>query len=58
MAYRWFFGGVGAIGVGLVVWPLTFLMVPVGVVLIVLGVVDLVLGRRRRASTTAVSRSN
>lgn len=36
MAWRWLVGGVPAIGVGLAVWPTTFILVPAGVVLVVI----------------------
>jgi hypothetical protein len=38
-AWRWLVGGVLAIGVGLAVWPTTFILVPAGVVLLGIGVV-------------------
>jgi hypothetical protein len=38
VAWRWIVGGVLAIGVGLVVWPTTFILVPAGVVLVAIGV--------------------
>jgi hypothetical protein len=37
IAWRWLVGGVVAIGVGLAVWPTTFILVPTGVVLFVIG---------------------
>jgi hypothetical protein len=38
VAWRWIVSGVLAIGVGLVVWPTTFILVPAGVVLVAIGV--------------------
>lgn len=38
VAWRWLVGGVLAIGVGLAVWPTTFILVPAGVVLAAIGV--------------------
>jgi hypothetical protein len=36
-AWRWLVGGVLAVGVGLAVWPTTFLLVAAGVVLVTIG---------------------
>lgn len=38
VAWRWLVGGVVAIGVGLTVWWTAFVLVPVGVVLLVIGI--------------------
>jgi len=38
VAWRWILSGVFAIGVGLAVWPTTFILVPAGVVLVAIGV--------------------
>jgi hypothetical protein len=38
VAWRWIVSGVLAIGVGLVVWPTTFILVPAGVVFVAIGV--------------------
>jgi hypothetical protein len=37
VAWRWLVGGVLAVGVGLAVWPTTFILVPAGVVLVTIG---------------------
>ena len=37
--WRWFLGGLAAIGIGLAVWPTTFILVPVGVISLFVGVV-------------------
>jgi hypothetical protein len=37
-AWRWLVTGVLAIGVGLGVWPTTFILVPAGIVLAAIGV--------------------
>jgi hypothetical protein len=37
VAWRWLIGGVLAIAVGLAVWPTTFILVPAGAVLVVIG---------------------
>jgi len=38
VAWRWIVSGVLAIGVGLAVWPTTFILVPAGVVFVTIGV--------------------
>jgi hypothetical protein len=38
VAWRWLVSGVLAIGVGLAVWPTTFILVPAGIVLAAIGV--------------------
>jgi hypothetical protein len=38
VAWRWLVSGVLAIGVGLAVWPTTFILVPAGIVLGTIGV--------------------
>jgi uncharacterized membrane protein len=38
VAWRWILSGVLAIGVGLAVWPTTFILVPAGAVLVANGV--------------------
>jgi hypothetical protein len=52
VAWRWILSGVLAIGVGLAVWPTTFILVPAGVVLVAIGVM-----KRVRSIRTAHSRS-
>jgi hypothetical protein len=37
VAWRWLVGGVFAVGVGLAVWPTTFILFPAGVVLVSIG---------------------
>jgi 4-amino-4-deoxy-L-arabinose transferase-like glycosyltransferase len=37
VAWRWLVGGGLAVGVGLTVWPTTFILVPAGVVLVTIG---------------------
>jgi hypothetical protein len=48
VAWRWLVSGVFAIGVGLAVWPTTFILVPAGIVLAAIGVTKWV--RRFRAA--------
>ena len=38
VAWRWIVSGVLTIGVGLAVWPTTFILVPAGVVFVAIGV--------------------
>jgi hypothetical protein len=38
VAWRWIVTGLLAIGIGLAVWPTTFILVPGGVVFVVIGV--------------------
>jgi hypothetical protein len=38
VAWRWILSGVLGIGVGLAVWPTTFILVPAGAVLVAIGV--------------------
>jgi uncharacterized membrane protein len=38
VAWRWILSGALAIGVGLAVWPTTFILVPAGAVLVANGV--------------------
>jgi hypothetical protein len=38
VAWRWLLSGVLAIGVGLAVWPTTFILVPAAIVLVAIGV--------------------
>jgi hypothetical protein len=45
VAWRWLVSGVAAIGVGLAVWWTAFVLVPVGVVLLVIGMTLSVRGR-------------
>jgi hypothetical protein len=42
VAWRWIVSGVLAIGIGLAVWPTTFILVPAGVVFVGIGVTKLV----------------
>ncbi len=37
VAWRWLVGGGLAVGVGLAVWPTTFILVPAGVMLVSIG---------------------
>jgi len=46
VGWQWLLGGVVAIGIGLAVWPTTFILVPAGVVLVAVGVMKLVRGHR------------
>lgn len=48
VAWRWILSGVFAIGVGLAVWPTTFILVPAGAALVAIGVMKWV--RRIRAA--------
>jgi hypothetical protein len=52
VAWRWILSGVLAIGVGLAVWPTTFILVPGGAVLVAIGVMKWV--RSIRAAHTLV----
>jgi hypothetical protein len=38
VAWRWLISGVVAIGLGLVIWWTAFVLVPVGVMLLVIGI--------------------
>jgi hypothetical protein len=42
VAWRWLVSGVVAFSVGLAVWWTTFVLIPVGVVLVVIGMMKLV----------------
>jgi hypothetical protein len=52
-AWPWLVGGVLAIGIGLAVWFMAFVLVPAGVVLIVVGITKLM-----RSGTSASPGSN
>ena len=46
IAWRWIVSGVVVIGVGLAVWWTAFVLVPVGVVLLIVGIARSSLGAR------------
>ena len=50
LAWRWLVGGVVAIGVGLTVWWTAFVLIPVGVVLLAIGMTKSVRSSLRASS--------
>ena len=53
----WILGGIVFIAIGLAIWYTAFVLVPLGVIFIIVGIVTAVRGRRKPVDSEATPRS-